>query len=135
VLASIDVRGSLRSGARVVTCCGLSPTTIEPVDMARRAVDLGAGEILLTSIDRDGVMAGYDIELIEAVAAAVPVPVIACGGAGVLADFAHAVLRGHAQAAAAGSMLVYQNKNRQVLINFPSKRELREALAVKGAAS
>ena len=70
---------------------GRTGTGIDAVDWARRAADLGAGEILLNSMDADGTTAGFDLELIRAVRAAVTVPVIASGGAGALAHFAPAV--------------------------------------------
>src|SRR5262249_52313975 len=98
------------------------------VDFARRMESLGAGEILLTSIDRDGTMSGYDLELVELVASSVTIPVIACGGAGSIEDFRKAIATG-ASAVAAGSLVVYQGKNRAVLINFPSREELRRVLS------
>ena len=73
-------------------------TGISAVDHARRMVDLGAGEIFLNSIDRDGTQSGYDLSLVRSVASAVSVPVIASGGAGTLADFSAAVSEGHASA-------------------------------------
>ena len=85
---------------------------------------LGAGEILLTSIDRDGTFEGYDIELVKQVTSKVKIPVIVCGGAGKIEDFGEAVKKGGASAVAAGSMVVYQGKHRAVLINFPSREEL-----------
>jgi cyclase len=88
----------------------------------------GAGEIFLASIDRDGTFEGYDIELIRRVSSRVSVPVIACGGAGAVADFQRAALEGGASALAAGSMVVYQGKSRGVLINFPSTETLRSLL-------
>jgi cyclase len=79
------------SGFEVTTHGGRTGTGIDAVDWARRAVDLGAGEILLNSMDADGTEAGFDLELIRLVRAAVHVPVIASGGAGDLAHFAPAV--------------------------------------------
>ena len=81
VVASIDAR---RDGAawRVITHGGRTPTTLDAIEWARECVRLGAGEILLTSVDRDGARSGYELELTAAVAAAVTVPVIASGGAG-----------------------------------------------------
>jgi cyclase len=73
-------------------------------------------------------MEGYDIELISKVSYAVSIPVIACGGAGKISDFAEAVKIGGASAVAAGSMFVYQGTTRAVLINFPTKKELKEVL-------
>ncbi len=89
---------------------------------------MGAGEILLTSIDRDGTYVGYDLDLIKMVSSQVTVPVIACGGAGCADDFGKAVKFGGASAVAAGSMVVYQGKGRGVLIGFPSKHELKRVL-------
>ena len=97
VVLSVDAR-RLRPGAppvpsgfEVTTHGGRTPAGIDAVDWARRAVDLGAGEILLNSMDADGTAAGFDLELIRLVRAAVTVPVIASGGAGALAHFPPAV--------------------------------------------
>jgi cyclase len=79
------------SGFEVTTHGGRNGTGIDAIDWARRAVDLGAGEILLNSMDADGTAAGFDLELIRLVRAAVTVPVIASGGAGALAHFPPAV--------------------------------------------
>jgi len=83
---------------------GQAPTGLDAIEWAIRAVELGAGEILLTSIDADGTLAGYDIPLTRAVAEAVPAPVIASGGAGMLAHFAEALTKGKADAALAASL-------------------------------
>jgi imidazole glycerol-phosphate synthase subunit HisF len=99
VVLSVDARRVLPgaesppapSGFEVTTHGGRTGTGIDAVDWARRAVDLGAGEILLNSMDADGTAAGFDLELIRLVRAAVTVPVIASGGAGVLAHFPPAV--------------------------------------------
>jgi cyclase len=82
------------SGFEVTTHGGRTGTGIDAVDWARRATELGAGEILLNSMDADGTEAGFDLELIGLVRAAVTVPVIASGGAGALAHFAPAVAAG-----------------------------------------
>jgi cyclase len=89
---------------------------------------VGAGEILLTSIDRDGMQEGYDVELIKRVTDSVGVPVIACGGAGRVEDFRAAVREGGASACAAGSMVVYFGRNRAVLISFPERKRLEAVL-------
>jgi imidazole glycerol-phosphate synthase subunit HisF len=97
VVLSVDARrvrppdAPTPSGFEVTTHGGRQPTGIDAVDWARRAVALGAGEILLNSMDADGTTAGFDLELIRLVRAAVSVPVIASGGAGTLAHFAPAV--------------------------------------------
>jgi cyclase len=89
---------------RVFTHGGRHPTELDAVTWAQQAVALGAGEILLTSMDRDGTKAGYDLELTQRVADAVEVPVIASGGAGQLEHFAEVLDQGHASAVLAASL-------------------------------
>jgi imidazole glycerol-phosphate synthase subunit HisF len=86
---------------------GRIPTDKQAVEWAREVEDRGAGEILLTSMDRDGTKAGYDLELTEAVAEAVSIPVIASGGAGAREHFAHALTHGKADAVLAASLFHY----------------------------
>ncbi|MFL5483680.1 MAG: imidazole glycerol phosphate synthase subunit HisF [Gemmatimonadaceae bacterium] len=104
VVGSID---ALRQGARweVYINGGREPTGIDAVEWAVRCAELGAGEILLTSIDRDGARSGYDIALTAAVSGAVSVPVIASGGAGSAADVVAAFVNGGAQAALLAGVL------------------------------
>ena len=104
VVASIDARRT-EEGWRVYSHGGRSKTELEPVTWARECVDRGAGEVLLTSIDRDGARSGYDLELTSAVAAAVDVPVIASGGAGSAHDVRDAFVDGHADAALVAGIL------------------------------
>ncbi len=89
---------------RVYTHGGRNPTDLNAVDWAKKAVSLGAGEILLTSMDRDGTKAGYDVELTRAISDAVEVPVIASGGAGEMDHFADVLERGRASAVLAASL-------------------------------
>ncbi|HVW20653.1 MAG TPA: imidazole glycerol phosphate synthase subunit HisF [Opitutaceae bacterium] len=89
---------------RVYTHGGRHPTELDAVEWARTGTALGAGEILLTSMDRDGTQAGYDLELTRRVSDAVGVPVIASGGAGKLADFAEVLEEGRASAVLAASL-------------------------------
>jgi imidazole glycerol-phosphate synthase subunit HisF len=128
VVVSIDARRRWLRGYEVFTHGGRRATGVHPADHARRVAEAGAGEILLTSIDRDGTMEGYDLELLRMVADAVTVPVIACGGAGRLEHFREAVRDGRADAVAAGSMVVFQGRARGVLISFPTPLELEQAL-------
>jgi cyclase len=129
IVVSIDVKKK-RWGGRysVYTHGGRQSTGLDPVAFAAQMEEMGAGEILLTCIDRDGTQEGYDIELIKRVTRAVRVPVIACGGAGKVEDFGMAVKQGGASACAAGSMVVYFGRNRAVLINFPDREELESVL-------
>jgi len=103
IVVAIDAR---RGGDRwsVYTHGGRRPTGLDAVEWAQRAVSLGAGEILLTSMDRDGTKDGYDLELTRAVSLAVSVPIIASGGAGTLAHFHEALTEGTADAALAASL-------------------------------
>lgn len=129
VIVSIDARQSA-GRYQVYSHAGTRATGLQPAEMARQMEHLGAGEILLTSIDRDGTQQGYDVELIRQVTSAVGIPVIACGGAGQVEDLAMAVKQGGASACAMGSMVVYFGRNRAVLINFPAHRELEKVLAL-----
>jgi len=123
LIVSIDVKKNARGKYEVFVLSGKRGTGTDPVSYAQKMESMGAGEILLSSIDRDGTWKGYDTSLIRHVAEAVKIPVVACGGAGKMEDFSQAVKNG-ASAVAAGSLFVYQGKNRGVLINFPTKMEL-----------
>jgi cyclase len=94
-----------------------------PADYAREMERRGAGEIVINSIDRDGTMTGYDLELVGEVASAVSIPVVAAGGAGSLSDVQAAIGSG-ASAAAAGSLFVFHGRHRAVLINYPNPDDL-----------
>lgn len=123
IVASIDAKG--RAGNR--RCAirdGLTITDITPDELARDAEQLGAGEIIINSVDRDGMMGGYDIELIKSVSSAVGIPVVALGGAGGVSDLKRALVEGGAHAAAGGSMFVYYGRLKAVLITAPSELEL-----------
>jgi imidazole glycerol-phosphate synthase subunit HisF len=119
VIASIDVRRDGAGRPSVWIRSGSQDTARDPVDWARDLERRGAGEILLTSIDREGTWSGYDIDLIRAVTDAVGIPLIAHGGAGSVDDVEEAIQDGGASAAAVGSMVVYQRKGMGVLVNFP----------------
>jgi len=88
---------------------------------------MGAGELVLQSIDRDGTRIGYDLDLVRQVADSVSIPVIACGGAGRVEDFADAVRNGGASAVAAGSFFVFHGRHRAVLISYPSPEDFQTA--------
>jgi cyclase len=109
IVVAIDAKCVSKPGEpqrwEIFTHGGRNPTGLEAIAWARKMVDYGAGEVLLTSMDRDGTKAGFDLELTRAVADAVPVPVIASGGAGCLADIADALVEGRAAAALLASLL------------------------------
>jgi cyclase len=118
VVGAIEVSTTWLRGKHVCTNCGRRSTRVSVVDWAKRCVDAGCGELLVTSIDADGSMAGYDLELITQVSQAVSVPVIALGGAG-NAGHVQAAIAAGASAVAAGSMFVLHGPRRAVLITYP----------------
>ena len=123
---SIDCKRGLFGRRQARINRGRERTGLDPATFAVEAQRQGAGEILLTSIDRDGTYSGYDHELISQVSTATSLPVIACGGARDLADMQRAVSSSGASAAAAGSLFVYRNANRGVLINYPDRQLLED---------
>jgi cyclase len=104
VVVSIDFRRHPKDSGEVYTHCGTRPTGLDPVAFAKQAAELGAGEILLTSIDRDGTMTGYDLEMTRRVSEAVNIPVIASGGAGNYEHMAQVLKEGKATDVAAASI-------------------------------
>ncbi len=123
IVASIDAKKT-GNGYKCFISDGTEESKRTPVDLAREAERLGAGEIIINSIDNDGVMKGYDIELVRSVSDAVSIPVIAIGGAGGINDLKSVLHEGHAHAAAGGSMFVYYGRLKAVLITAPSEKEL-----------
>lgn len=126
VVASIDVKKNFWKKNRVYTRNGRKEASTDPVTLARQCRDAGAGEIILTSIDREGTFGGYDTALLAAVAGAVDIPVVANGGAGAIADFERAVTDGKCSAVAASSMFVFAKKGEGMLISYPSESEFQE---------
>ena len=108
IVVAIDAKKVSKPGEpnrwEIFTHGGRTPTGIDAVDYAKEVVALGAGEILLTSMDRDGTKAGFDLELTRAIADAVSVPVIASGGVGTLDHLVEGITQGHASAVLAASI-------------------------------
>ena len=129
IVVSIDVQRHADGRYEAFSQGVRKASGLHPVAWAKTVEEKGAGEIFLNSIDRDGTMRGYDVELIRQVSEAVSIPVIACGGAGKLEDFREAVHAGGASAVAAGSFFVFHGRRRAVLINFPTKKELESVLS------
>ncbi|MCB5363232.1 imidazole glycerol phosphate synthase subunit HisF [Pusillimonas sp. CC-YST705] len=119
VVGAVDVKKTLFGGFRIVAKSATVETKLDLQAHVQSLAQAGAGEILINSVDRDGMMAGYDLPLIQRVAQSVHVPVVACGGAGSIEHLQQAVKEGGASAVAAGSMFVFHGKHRAVLINYP----------------
>jgi cyclase len=127
VVISMDVKKTMFGKHETYTRGGKKGTGLDPVKFAVEMEKQGAGELFLNSMDRDGMMQGYDLELIRRVAESVTIPVVACGGAGNIQHLAEAIQAG-ASAAAAGSMFVFQGPLRGVLISYPAQAELKRAI-------
>jgi cyclase len=129
VVVVLDVRRNKRGDAEVWTHNGTRSTGKLAVDLAKAMADRGAGEIVVNSIDNDGVMKGYDLDLVAAVRGAVGVPVTVLGGAGSLEHVAELIRRFGLVGAAAGSLFVFKGVYRAVLINYPSRADKDALLA------
>ena len=125
ITVCIDVKKKIFGKQQVYIYGGSKSTSLDPVSFAIMMGEMGAGELIINSIDRDGSMEGYDIELIKTVSDSVTIPVVALGGAGKVEDLNEAVQNGHASAVAAGSMFVFHGPRRAVLINNPQPEELK----------
>ena len=100
---------------------------VTPLELVKKPETLGCGEIIINSIDNDGMMNGYDLNLVKKVSEAVNVPVIACGGAGGISDLEKVIHQAGAHAAAGGSMFVFYGRLKAVLITAPSEKDLTDA--------
>lgn len=128
VIASIDVKRNMWGKYNVFINDGTEKTSLDPVEWAQQLQHHGAGEILLTSMDRDGTWTGFDVEITRKVSEKVTIPVIANGGAGNISHISDVVKAGYASAVSLGSMVVFQKKQMGVLVNFPDKHELEKIL-------
>ncbi len=128
IVGVLDFRRPMIGGPQVFIRSGTMKAKQGLVDAARRAEDLGCGELIVNSIERDGTLSGFDLDAILAVTSTVKIPVIASGGAGSLHDFGQAVRVGHASAVAAGALFVFVGKHRAVLITYPSQDELESSV-------
>lgn len=136
VVVVLDVKktGLLRR-PELVTLNATHKTGLAPEEFARRVQALGAGEIILNSVDRDGEMKGYDLDLVQQVRAATTLPLTVLGGAGSLDDMRELIRRYRVIGAAAGSLFVFKGKYRAVLINYPNRREKDLLCSIEQAAS
>ncbi len=126
IVVCIDVKKGWFGNDLVYGRAGSQSSGRSPQQMARQMADLGVGELIVQSIDHDGMMAGYHLDLINQIAGMVDVPVVALGGCGSFADIREVVTTGRASAASAGSLFVFHGPRRAVLVNFPGTDELRQ---------
>ncbi len=126
VVASIDIKKSFFGKLSVWTNSGKVNTKQNPQDWALEMQNRGAGEILLTNIDKEGTWSGFEIDIIKKITDTVSIPVIANGGAGSLTDIKNVVKIANASAVALGNMVLFQKKDMGVLINFPNKKDVED---------
>jgi cyclase len=111
VVVSIDYKKNTEGKNEVFTHRGTEPTGLDPVEWAKEAESLGAGEILLTCIDREGMMNGYDLEVLKQVTSAVTIPVTASGGVGTIQDLVDGIVEGGASAVSAASIFHFTDQS------------------------
>lgn len=128
VMASIDVKKNFWGNYEVWSDGGKVNTKKNPFEWAAELEELGAGEILLTSIDREGTWNGFDLQLVKKISDTVNIPVISHGGAGKLEHISDVVNQCKVSAVALGSMVVYQQQGMGVLVNFPDYNELQSVI-------
>lgn len=123
VIVVLDVKKKLFGGYEVFTHNGKKATGINPFDFVEKAQKLGAGEIVINSIDQDGVMKGYDMNLIDKIREKISLPLTVLGGAGSLQDIEKVIQKHEIIGVAAGSLFVFKGVYKAVLINYPTKAE------------
>lgn len=124
VVVSIDYKKALFGKTKVYSHSKRKTPNQSVVQFAKEMEERGAGEIILNCVDQDGIMNGYDIDMLAAISEELTVPVVACGGAGNINHLSEAVKKGKASAVAAGSMFVFHGPHKAVLINYPSQEKL-----------
>ncbi len=124
IVVCMDIKKKLLGKYHVWSNNGQKSTAYDPMKYAQLMEEQGAGEIIIQSIEKDGMMDGYDHDQIKRISTSVTIPVIALGGAGSIEDFKTVTYESHASAAAAGSLFVYHGPRKAVLINYPTRQDL-----------
>lgn len=124
VVLGVDIKPNLFNKYHIYIESGSRKLSNDLESYIQEGINFGCGEVLLNSIDKDGMMSGYPLELIKEIVKTTEVPIILCGGAGSIQDLSLAVNEAKASAVAAGSLFVFYGKQKAVLINFPSEDEL-----------
>ena len=125
IVVTLDVKRKLFGKHRVFIHNGQVDTGSDPIDLVRQFQDLGAGEIVINSINNDGMMKGYDLDLIDAVKDAIGVPLSVLGGAGSLEHIGELIFKHGTVGACAGSLFIFKGVFRAVLISYPDAQEKR----------
>ena len=123
VIIVLDIKKKLLGGYEICTHNGKKSTGINPIKFAKELEQLGAGELIINSIDHDGVMKGYDMNLIDKIAGNISIPLTVLGGAGSLADIEKVIDKHGVIGVAAGSLFVFKGPYKAVLINYPTQSE------------
>ncbi len=124
ITVSLDVKKRIFGSEQIFTMGGTKPTGLDPVVCAQLMEEKGAGEIIINSIEFDGMMSGYNLVLAEKISKSVTIPVVVVGGAGNLAHMKEVLEKTYVSAVGAGSMFVYHGSRRAVLINYPTQSQL-----------
>lgn len=130
IVASVDVKKTLFGAKKIIINCGNKKVGINYVEYVKKLEQLGVGEIIINSIDNDGIGQGYDLDLIKQVSSSLGIPIVTLGGAGKVEHFQEAIVHG-ASAVAAGSMFVFTGPHRAVLISYPNYDDLENMLIQK----
>ena len=128
IIISIDVKKTLLGQYRVYRHKDQKTIKMDPLELAKDMERYGAGEIFLNSVDRDGTMDGFDLQLYKTVNSKLSIPVVACGGAGQIRDFSKVINECGVSAVAAGSFFVFHGRHKAVLITYPEYKELERLL-------
>jgi cyclase len=131
VIVVLDVKKKFLGGYEVYTNNGKKATGINPIKFVKELEDLGAGEIIINSIDNDGVMKGYDLNLIDKIAESISLPLTVLGGAGSLTDIEKVIEKHGVIGVAAGSLFVFKGTYKAVLINYPNQTEKNKIFKLK----
>ena len=126
VIVVMDVKKKILGGYEIYTHNGKKSTGINPVAFAEKAQKLGAGEIIINAIDQDGVMKGFDMNLIDKISEKISIPITVLGGAGSLQDIKKVLDRQGIIGVAAGSLFVFKGVYKAVLISYPTQKEKEE---------
>ena len=131
VTVTVDIKKDLWGKKKVFINNGKKNTKLDPIDFIKKVGTLGVGEIVINSVDNDGIMEGYDIEFLKEVKSNTNVPIIALGGAGNLSHLKEVFENSNIDAVACGSMFVYQGALKGVLISYPSYEKIQDLLGGK----